>query len=1486
MKNNIRIVFAFLGFAIQLGYGQSTKDTLVVGECATSAPSLCEGGTIYKLAGEDKWKCVDDSNPSDAYIDKDKDKIPGKIVDEIYQFDKTSYLYEDDNGDGICVAAEHVVLGPPDSPELDCNDDLNFIGELADGKFSIFKMSSGDSICLKPTADKGYWDGDKDGYTKKDSVISAGDALVFPNPDDTDYYHYDEINETLTEITDNYKDAESDVVDCDDESESECVNNDYYVEDPSSITDVIDHCFQYEVDGDADTNCNACTKLYDSTPTVTKVDIYNATYDTNFTTDDEIAAAGFVELPLKLVDNNNTYYLDKDDDGYSSSNVNVYVNNGSAYVFYDEEDTSLLDDLMEEYDVIENSRFIALNNKWKLEKDLEDPFIIDCDDDEKFLYKDCDAIKLFQDADGDGKYGDWDEAYKPQEDGDGFFWIDTENDIREEYDVTWEEPIVEFDGSELDEDEDGIPDDYQDCDDTEVSLYDDCDTITLYIDEDDDKYYSDTLENVYVDNDNGDYLVYNEDEEYYESIDPTKGWKEIDLDEPKEDCNDDTNFLFTDCSTVTLYIDNDGDKYYADTLANVYIGNVNGEYIIYDADTEDYVTVDTSKGWHEIENVQGQDCDDTTKKIKATCPSYQKIYLDIDKDKFYSYNAPKSDSLFFVIGNDLFYKGTFNALKGIVNNGYKEETLSIVMDSIVTHKGDANTYPSLNGRFWSTAEPVLNTTDLHYGKTAGEDCNDLNGFYAADDCPNCGEAPASSASLPTNVPTADNVIHAPNIPVGGACKLDTDEKLYLERKFQQVMCHYLSGESSIAMEDIFPVANRSGNKFGSTFAYGTIDGKEVQSVEDIKTIALNIELKEGQAVNLAPNYNFVKQKEVIYVENGVSNQDPTTYVAKYFTVDFGGLKLIKYYANYDTAAAEVKEFIDYIFPTEVERQKIQLNYAVNDVIRFLGQSPEIEDDFIDYLNLLSSCAARFVDPHFIKFFIDELISNGESEKLENVIINLIETTYSFDGAGLTKEQRSKQLFDEINNDISVLNKLVGKIDNHYQFALIGGTQQNAKRFGNTFTQLFATGYSNQSDRDALLSSSDEFHFERNTAFYGDCPTLVEVTDITSNSTDYTVTYTHQRANRFYQVGGFVTHCETESIEYGNENNPIPLNGFIRVMLLNGSVQKPFVIPAASYYSIVHGKNQIDLYEQLEIYAFALGVATGVDEVFIAGKLLNILYRSVINAPNTIKSFIVAYKLRTLVKQASLLDNALIEIRHVDDLAKIFIESEVAKLSGDLRTKFIDISKLIPEGVWNKIDNFEDVTKSRFFDDWDNALEFRNALSSKPELVDSWKRLENFTDLRRDHLVLESYSKVKRIGSYTDNVTPTKVSELTRAHGAPKLGQEGDILLHQNTFSTTGYDLSQPIPVVELPDGTALMIDGHHRLKALENLEQVVVPVQRFNLQDAISAFTEDEIAVLVEVSKLSGNYTGTFKVDLGAIENIRIKTLAEFFMDDFFPGWR
>lgn len=206
----------------------------------------------------------------------------------------------------------------------------------------------------------------------------------------------------------------------------------------------------------------------------------------------------------------------------------------------------------------------------------------------------------------------------------------------------------------------------------------------------------------------------------------------------------------------------------------------------------------------------------------------------------------------------------------------------------------------------------------------------------------------------------------------------------------------------------------------------------------------------------------------------------------------------------------------------------------------------------------------------------------------------------------------------------------------------------------------------------------------------------------------------------------------------------------------------------------------------------------------------------------------------------------------------------------------------------------------------------------PEFISSWQKLVDFPNLRTDMSVLKTYGKVKRIGNYSEKVIPVKTSELTQMHPAPKYGKEAEFLSLKNNLANNGYDLSTPIQAVELPDGAILVIDGNHRLKAMKELEQKIIPANILNINEAIQIYGkkaylkrlenlkksggdttvnntsallqslgEESMAVSIEVARLIGNYSGTYVQRISGTEMSQeeIQALARLFLNQNFPGW-
>ena len=130
----------------------------------------------------------------------------------------------------------------------------------------------------------------------------------------------------------------------------------------------------------------------------------------------------------------------------------------------------------------------------------------------------------------------------------------------------------------------------------------------------------------------------------------------------------------------------------------------------------------------------------------------------------------------------------------------------------------------------------------------------------------------------------------------------------------------------------------------------------------------------------------------------------------------------------------------------------------------------------------------------------------------------------------------------------------------------------------------------------------------------------------------------------------------------------------------------------------------------------------------------------------------------------------------------------------------------------------------------------------------------------------------------------EVVNLIRTHPVPRPGNESRIPELVNSFSTTGYNLTpdDAIHAITLPDGSNLIINGNHRLQAMVDLDQKIVPVNLFTFEQGSTAFGSTNVAMFAEVSRLTGFYDGPA---IPHDDPDYIVSLARNWLDDNFPGW-
>lgn len=127
-----------------------------------------------------------------------------------------------------------------------------------------------------------------------------------------------------------------------------------------------------------------------------------------------------------------------------------------------------------------------------------------------------------------------------------------------------------------------------------------------------------------------------------------------------------------------------------------------------------------------------------------------------------------------------------------------------------------------------------------------------------------------------------------------------------------------------------------------------------------------------------------------------------------------------------------------------------------------------------------------------------------------------------------------------------------------------------------------------------------------------------------------------------------------------------------------------------------------------------------------------------------------------------------------------------------------------------------------------------------------------------------------------------MSSLTLAYKVPVKGGKNNIEGLKNIFLKDGYDLSEGvINVIELPDKTLLVISGHDHLMALEQLGQLVIPIQKVHFNKVDKSFY-NQIYFFLEVSKKMGIYTGDFKVKLSPLDIHKVNDeIIEFITEKF-----
>ncbi len=157
-----------------------------------------------------------------------------------------------------------------------------------------------------------------------------------------------------------------------------------------------------------------------------------------------------------------------------------------------------------------------------------------------------------------------------------------------------------------------------------------------------------------------------------------------------------------------------------------------------------------------------------------------------------------------------------------------------------------------------------------------------------------------------------------------------------------------------------------------------------------------------------------------------------------------------------------------------------------------------------------------------------------------------------------------------------------------------------------------------------------------------------------------------------------------------------------------------------------------------------------------------------------------------------------------------------------------------------------------------------------------------------------YKNIEIVGSpYPDSYRDIEISTLTTLHPVPRKSQPNGVNSVIEKIKAEGFHIrgndgahSSPVRVVELPDGTKVVIDGMHRVAAMQKLGETHIPVSYYTYDEVFKAFEAgmnrnsiDNIFITLHIGKRTGYYLGDWMPNIPWESNGRNEALSE--VDDF-----
>jgi|GEM_PF-2704451 len=387
---------------------------------------------------------------------------------------------------------------------------------------------------------------------------------------------------------------------------------------------------------------------------------------------------------------------------------------------------------------------------------------------------------------------------------------------------------------------------------------------------------------------------------------------------------------------------------------------------------------------------------------------------------------------------------------------------------------------------------------------------------------------------------------------------------YFAKLLQQIRCAYALGQDQIQL----PVKYRGSSGF-ALFDYGLptpqaeINGLKLRSA----------------------TWTAESNKEVI---TGI--QRPTIDKSRGL-IKLGNFSIVVSAAiyNINTGPSPVDHFIQYLFPKPEDVVSNFNKVWDNGLRNKVENNQSLSEEDIDRLKTIASCETRYLNTDSRYKIVKGILSYSTWEYYEDLILDIIQST--------PPGSQSKDLFDRINRDASLLDKLIVGMDNY------GGEERNFDRLATEFLALFYRGYTNE-DLQKEYARLEEDHKVYFYGFGNYCEWSISATR-DFDRVDFKEVEIYN-----YEVGNFIPYQDGSSLpscDSNEKNYSYRLSDFVAVefttssFLSNAGDIKLF--PVFIYYILVKSHWNEKYFQAAQAGWFLLGIVTPVDEFYLLGKAL-------------------------------------------------------------------------------------------------------------------------------------------------------------------------------------------------------------------------------------------------------------------------------------------